>query len=136
MKRVFKVLCVPLIQVNNNIYTFVGGILVSLATNIFATLCFQEFDWKNQWYQYFAAIMFATASAVCLYLATKMSGVQNYINSKKKHPSERRQIIIDVTEFEYRKWLIAFFLLFLSIVTGIILLSFNFTYPFNEISKQ
>ena len=136
MKRVFKMICVPLIQVNNNIYTFVGGILVSLATNIFATLCFQEFDWQNQWYQYFAAIMFATASAVCLYLATKMSGVQNYINSKKKHPGERRRIIIDVTESEYRKWLIAFFLLFLSIVIGIILLSFNFTYPSNEVSEQ
>lgn len=130
MKRVFKMICVPLIQVNNNIYTFVGGILVSLATNIFATLCFQEFDWQNQWYQYFAAIMFATASAVCLYLATKMSGVQNYINSKKKHPSERRRIIIDVTESEYWKWLIAFFLLFISIVIGIILLSFNFMYQF------
>ena len=133
MKRVFKLICVPLIQVNNNIYIFVGGILISLATNIFATLCFQDFDWQNQWHQYFAAIMFATASAVCLYLATKMSGVQNYINSKKKHLDERRRIIIDVTKSEYRKWIMAFFLLFLSIVIGIILLSFNFTYPFNKV---
>lgn len=130
MKRIFRMICVPLIQVNNTIYTFVGGILVSLATNIFSTLCFQDFDWTNQWYQYLAAIMFAVASAVCLYLSTKMSGVQDYINSKKRHPSERRNIVIDVTESEYRKWLRAFSLLFVCIVIGIILLSFNFIYSF------
>lgn len=132
----FRIFCVPLIQVNNNIYTFIGGILVSLATNIFATLCFQEFDWTNQWYQYFASLMFATASAVCLYLSTKMCGVQNYINSKKKHPSERKKIILDVTESEYKKWLAAFALLFISIIIGVILLSFNFIYPVNKISEQ
>lgn len=128
MRRIFRTFCVPLIQINYNVYTFISGILISLATNIFATLCFESFDWSKQWHQYLSVIMFGMSSALCLYLSTKMSNIQNYISSKRKRPEERKAIIIDVTDAEYKKWLLVFLGLLISIVAGIALLLFNFIY--------
>lgn len=127
MKYIFKKICVPLLCVNNNVYAFVSGIMISLATNIFATLCFQLLDLKSQLYQYLASFVFAVASAICLYVSTKTSAMQNYISSKKiRHLKDREKIISDVTATEYKKWIAVYSGLFVTIVIGVVLLLFGF----------
>lgn len=127
MKKVFSVLCLPLLQIDNNIYSFMSGIFVSLATNIFTTLCFEQYNLGGQWYYYLSTVMFLTASALCLFLATKLGGVQNYIkNSPRIQPNEKKQILLDATTDKCMRWFLAFFCLFASVILGVLFLAYNF----------
>ena len=33
MNWIYERICIPLMQINNNVYTFLSGILISLSTN-------------------------------------------------------------------------------------------------------
>ena len=74
-----------------------------------------------------ASFVFAVASAICLYVSTKTSAMQNYISSKKiRHLKDREKIISDVTATEYKKWIAVYSGLFVTIVIGVVLLLFGF----------
>lgn len=127
MKKIYERCCVPLMLVDNNVYTFLSGILISLATNIFTTLCFEKFDFFGQWHLYVSTVMYAVSGAVCILIATKTTGFQNYIYSKQIiNSAEKRQITIDVTSKEAGKWIVRYVLLFMSLVLGTVLLAVNY----------
>lgn len=71
MNWIYERICIPLMQINNNVYTFLSGILISLSTNIFTTLCFEKFELAKQWHIYLATLLFAASGAICIFLATK-----------------------------------------------------------------
>ena len=112
MNWIYERICIPLMQINNNVYTFLSGILISLSTNIFTTLCFEKFELAKQWHIYLATLLFTASGAICLFLATKMTPYQNYIISKQIIDlSERRNVIRDATYGRKWIWLLSCFAL-------------------------
>lgn len=120
---IHKQICIRLLLVDNNIYSFFGGILISLATNILTTVCFLEFSFVNQWPSYLATILFAIASAICVFIATRITDFQKYMKDKKiKELNERRSIIEDITSRHHKMWIATFAFLFITFVAGIVFL--------------
>ena len=127
MKWIYERICIPLMHVNNNVYTFLSGILVSLSTNIFTTLCFQKIDLAKQWHIYLATLMFAISGALCIFLATKMTPFQNYIISKQIIDlSERRDVIRDATSGRKWTWVVSYCVLIVALLAGAALLVVNY----------
>ena len=127
MKWLYDHICMPLMQINNNVYTFFSGILISLSTNIFTTLCFEKFDFIKQWHVYCATVLFAISGAMSIYIATKMTGFQNYIISKQIiDPVEKKEIIKDVTMKQRGIWLAAFLILLSTTIVAVALLIINY----------
>ncbi len=121
MKFIYNKICLYLLHINNNVYTFLSGIAISLATNIFTTICIDEYEFIAQWNLYLSTICFALISAVLLYLATEISGFQNFaFNSADNFSKEQQRAIIrEATENSYRKWTSIFILLLVLIILGI-----------------
>ena len=120
----YRKICIPLMQVNSNIYAFLSGILVSLSTNIFTTLCFQPINMFYQWHRYLSTLMLVAAGALCMYISVKVVDFQNYITSKRiTDPNEKREIIEDATEMRKKMWVVCYFLFIFLITTGIVMLS-------------
>lgn len=127
MNWIYERICIPLMQINNNVYTFLSGILISLSTNIFTTLCFEKFELAKQWHIYLATLLFAASGAICIFLATKMTPCQNYIISKQIIDlSERRNVIRDTTSEKKRTWVFSYFVLVVTTLAGTVLLVVNY----------
>ena len=129
LKNFYNSFCVPLMLINSEVYTFISGILISLSTNVFTTLCFEKFVLSTQWHLYLSTIMYAIAGALCIYLAYKMSGFQNYIKGKQILDSdEQKAIVKDVTSTEYKRFSISYISLIISVLSGTVLLIINYAY--------
>lgn len=113
--------------INNNVYTFISGILVSLSINIFTSLCFEKSGLCASWFMYLATIVFLSASALCMYLAAKLSRFQNYIIEKHIADYEsKKSIVLDATKDKETKWIIVYICTALMVIVGVSLLVFNF----------
>ena len=113
--------------INNNVYTFISGILVSLSINVFTSLCFEKSGLCANWFMYLATIVFLLASALCMYLAAKLSRFQNYII--EKHITEyesKKSIVLDATKDKGSEWIIVYICTALMVIVGVSLLVFNF----------
>ena len=127
MNWIYERICIPFMQINNNVYTFLSGILISLSTNIFTTLCFEKFELTKQWHIYLATLLFAASGAICIFLATKMTPYQNYIVSKQIIDlSERRNVIRDATSERKWIWVLSYFVLIVTTLAGTALLVVNY----------
>lgn len=137
MKKFFSRICIllkkllsraylPWLQIDNNVYSFMSGIFVSLATNIFTTLCFEKYDWIEQWHYYLSTIMFLIASALCLYLATKLNSVQSYINNRRIQAEDKKKCLLDVANENQVHWFMAFSGLFASVILGVLFLAYSY----------
>ncbi len=127
MNKLFKKICVPLMLVNNNIYTFISGILISLSTGMFTTLCLEKSTFSSTWYLYVSVILYSISGAICIYIATKISSYQNYILANKiVTTKEKHEIVEDFETPKQKTWFMFFALLFLSLVggTGFLLLNY------------
>lgn len=122
-KRVF----VPLMLINNNVYTFVSGILVSLSINIFTNLCFAKSSLYTNWFLYLATIVFLLASALCMYLAAKLSGFQSYITVKRyTEYKDKETIVLGATKNKEKTWIMTYLFTVFMVISGGVLLVFNF----------
>ena len=120
-------ICISLMLINNNIYTFISGILVSLSINIFTNLCFEKSSLCDSWFMYLATIAFLFSSALCMFLAAKLSKFQNYIIEKNITDYERKKsIVLDATKDKKAKWVIAYLCTVIMVVVGTGLLVINF----------
>lgn len=129
MKFIYNKICLYLLHINNNVYTFLSGIAISLATNIFTTISIDEYEFIVQWNLYLSTICFALISALLLYLATEISGFQNFaFNSTDNFSKEQQRAIIrEATENSYRKWTSLFILLLLLLILGIVSMTIDCT---------
>ncbi len=126
MKKLYN-LCILLMIINNNVYTFTSGILISLSTNIFTSLCFDHCEFIKYWNMYLSTVLFAIASAMCIFVAVKITGFQNYISNKNiTNIKEKIEIIKDVTQLKYKIWIVSYIILFISVLFGTILLAINY----------
>lgn len=128
MKKIVENIIINLVQINSNVYSFIGGIFISLATNIFTTLCFKEFIFKEQWNQYLSTILFVIASGLCLYISTKVNAIQEFVRARRIAVTvKKREIIRDIVQNQsVLKWVLIYVVLFFMIICGTILLGFNF----------
>lgn len=137
MKWLFEKICFPLLHINNNVYTFLSGIAISLATNIFTTICIDDYSFTTQWNLYVSTITFAMVSALLLYMAAKMSGFQGFAYSSiENYDREWRDTILkEATEEDYKKWLFRYFILLVLLIIGIAFLATNFSWLFEKSCK-
>lgn len=124
---IYKKICVSLMLINNNVYTFLSGILISFSVNIFTSLCFEKSGFCKSWFMYLASLVYLLVSAICMYLAAKLSKFQNYIIGKHITDYEdKKSIVLDATKKNYKKWVAIYSITALMFVIGIVLLVFNF----------
>lgn len=137
MKWLFKVICFPLLHINNNVYTFLSGIAISLATNIFTTICIDDINFAVQWNLYVSTVAFAIVSALLLFMASKMSGFQGfaYNSPESYNKTWREDVLCDATKDDYKKWVVRFFLLLFSLIVGISFLATDFSWLYERICK-
>ncbi len=127
MKGFFKKTCVPLMLISNNVYTFLSGVIISLAINIFSTLCIEKIDISSGWHLYVSFVLYLISGALFIYIATKVTTYQNYIASKQVIDSkEKAQIIMDFEETNACKWIIVFAFLIITTLGGCALLAINY----------
>ena len=122
----YRKICIPLIQVNSNIYAFLSGILVSLSTNIFTSLCFEPLDLLHQWHHYLSAFFLIGSGALCMYISVKISSIQSYIsNNRITTTDEIREIIKETTEERKATWVISYLLLIILTLGGFVFLGLS-----------
>lgn len=125
----YQKIFIPLMMINNNVYTFVSGIFISLSTNIFTSLCFEKNDFYDKWFMYIATAVFLLASVLCMYLAAKLSRFQNYIIDKHiTNYTGKVNIILEATKKEKNKWVIIYICFVILVIIGIGLIALNFVY--------
>jgi hypothetical protein len=113
-------------QINSNIYAFLSGILVSLSTNIFTTLCFESISLRSQWYNCLSTLLLMISGALCMYISVKVSSFQNFISSKQiKNHKDIREIIEDVTISRKQVWVICYAILVLITIAGFVFLGLS-----------
>lgn len=123
----YRNICMPLMLINNNVYTFLSGILISLSINIFTSLCFEKSSMCERWFMYLASLSFLVGSALCMYLSAKLSKFQNYIIEKRVIGYEnKKSIVLDATKEKHAKWVLTYICTVVMIISGTILLVFNF----------
>ena len=130
MKIIYKVICLPLLHINSNVYTFFSGIAVSVATNIFTTICIDEYPFSSQWNLYVATFSFIILSGLLLFIATKISGFQEFANNPGNEFNDqiKDMIIHDATEENYKNWVKRYFLVTVSLIAGIVFLATDFSW--------
>lgn len=127
MKKIFKKLCVPLMLVNNNVYTFISGILLSLATGVVTELCLEKTPFLESWHLYTASIVYVISGALFIYVATHITTYQNYIASNKIVDRKAQYgIIEDFEAHRYCLWVCIFLGVIFSLIAGTILLFLNY----------
>ncbi len=125
----YRKICVPLMMINNNIYSFISGIFVSLSINIFTSLCVERCGLNDKWFMYLAALVFLLTSILFMYLSAKLSRFQSYIIDKHIADYEGKVgIILEATQTNKNKWILIYFCSALLIISGGGLLTFNFVY--------
>lgn len=125
----YRKICVPLMMINNNVYSFISGIFVSLAINIFTSLCIERCGLNDRWFMYLAVLVFLLTSILCMYLAAKLSRFQSYIIDKHiVNYEEKIGIILEATQVNKSKWILIYFCSVLLTIIGSGLLAFNFVY--------
>mgnify|MGYP001436650578 CR=1 FL=1 len=123
----YKKIFVPLMLINNNVYTFLSGIFVSLSINIFTSLCFEKSSVYDGWFMYLSSLMLLLASTLCMYLAVKLSKFQNYIIEKRIIDYEnKKSIVLDATNKMHSKYVITYICTIVTVICGTSLLVFNF----------
>lgn len=112
-------------KINNNVYTFLSGIFISVATDLFTSLCFEQFAPQTQWPIYISIVAFAITSAMLIYFATKLSRVQNYI-SEHQNIKDKNQILIESTKDKSTIWFLTYILCIIAFLASIIFMIIYF----------
>ena len=127
MCRIFKDICIPLMLINNNAYTFISGILLSLSTGIITTLCYEKTSFLISWHLYCSSILYTITGALLIYVASQITSYQNYITSKQIIDKvSQKDIICDFEIHRCKFWLFMFTILLLTLLFGTVLLFLNY----------
>lgn len=122
----FKKFCIPLMLINNNVYTFISGILLSLSTGVFTTLCLEKWGVSENWFLYVSVILYLVCGAICIYISSKITPYQNYISANKIILfEEQKSVLCDFEWKKRKKWISVFLGLIFSFLSGTGLLVCN-----------
>lgn len=127
MVALFKKICAPLMLINDNVYTFISGILLSLSTGIITTFCIEKIPFKDSWHMYVSSIMYTIAGAMLIYITSQVSACQKYISEKNVLDAKDRQgIIYDCEHKRCSFWVTFFITLCIFLVAGTAFLFLNY----------
>lgn len=113
--------------INNNVYTFMSGIVLSLSTGIITTLCLEKESFAISWHLYTSSILFTISGALFIYVASQITSYQVYISSKQiVIAEEKKSIVNDFEAHRYIFWLIIFLCLATTLLLGTVLLFVNY----------
>ena len=127
MKRLFNAICMPCMFLNNNAYTFISGILLSLSTGTINTLCLEKTAFVRAWHLYASSVLYTVAGALMLYIASRLTAYQAYVTSEKIiDPEERKAIFVDFDGHKEAQWVWIFTALFVTLLGGTVLLFMNY----------
>lgn len=128
MKWLFKKICVPLMLINDNVYTFISGIVISLATNIFTTLFMEKDKWHfiNSWHMYLSVLLYLFAGGVCIFIAAKIGAYQDYMKKNDYADTKKKRELLEGQNDKSLRWVITFLLFFLTIILGSIFFALNY----------
>ncbi len=127
MRTLFDKLCIPLMLINHNVYTFISGVLLSFATGNITTLCLEKIGLAAGWHLYISSVFHCVAGALAIYIATKISNFQIYISANDIYKrDEQKAVFTDHLSEESTIWVISFLTFILSTVLGFVFLFLNF----------
>lgn len=77
-------ICLSLLQVDNNRYAFLSGIIISLATNTFTSLCCDQVPFRDQYLLYLSIIPFVCSGIFCFLLSERTAKCQKLYLQKRE----------------------------------------------------
>ena len=134
---IYKKVVAPILLIDSNIISFIGGIVISLSTNIFTSLCFEKVSFVNKWYLYISALLYCISSLLLMIIGTKVSYYQGAIkswssqynqNSKKDLLENKLIFIVDATYKKSIYWVMILLITLVTLISATIFLSLNFFY--------
>ncbi len=128
MKFFYNKICRPLMLINYNVYTFISGIILSLSTGIFTTLCLERVGmFAQDWHLYVSTVLYLISGALCIYIATKLTPLHDYVQSGSiPNTNERYEIVDGVFGTQYKFWVAVFAALILTLIGGTVFMALNF----------
>ena len=127
--KLFNKFCLALMLINDNVYTFISGILLSVSTGVVTTLCMEKTPFSQSWHLYVSSILYTVVGAMLIYVTSQVSSYQNYIAAKKiVSQAEKKSIINDFEKYRYRFWVVFYLSLFALTIFGTVLLFLNYVY--------
>ena len=128
MKWLFKKICVPLMLINDNVYTFISGIVIALATNIFTTLFMDKEKWHfiSSWHMYVSVLLYLVAGGVCIGIAAKIGPYQDYMKKNDYVDAKKKRELLEGQCGKSLRWLAAFLSFFLTIILGTVFFVLNY----------
>lgn len=113
--------------INNNVYTFISGIVLSLSTGIITTLCLEKTTFCLSWHLYCSSIVYTISGALFIYVSSQITSYQAYISSKQIiHQEDKKSIINDFEVHRYKFWVVVFLCLVITLLSGTVLLFLNY----------
>ena len=91
----FDKICLPLLEIPNNIYAFLSGIFISCSTNIFTNLCFGNEKLKAKCLFVLAALSLAISGFMFILLATLVTKIENKIDKIDIDSKSKLNVIED-----------------------------------------
>ena len=127
MNAIFKRLCLPWMLINNNVYTFISGIVLSLSTGTINTLCLEKEPFLATWHLYASSLLYTVAGALLIYVASQITSYQVYNTSKQITDRQKQmETFLDFEEERAARWVWIFLTLFLSFIGGTVFLFLNY----------
>lgn len=128
MKWLYRKICIPLMLINDNVYTFISGIVISLATNIFTSLFMDKDSWHfiNSWHMYVSVILYLVTGGVCICIATKIGPYHDYMKKNEYTDNKKKRELLEGQNEKSLQWVIIFLLFFLTITLGTVFFALNY----------
>lgn len=120
-----KKLLTSFFRIDSNVYSFISGISLSIAVNIFTSARIDKsIDDLFRVQLYWVSILFTLSSAAIMCIAVKASGIQNFMlsNGYDKDPENKKCIIFDAIKKRKGRWCFLIISMVLTTLSGIVLL--------------
>lgn len=129
MKKLFEKFCIPLMLINNNVYTFISGILLSLSTGIITTFCLEKTPFSESWHMYASSVIYTALSAMLIYIASQVTSYQNYFLANRTtilESCDKKEVIKDHESHRSTFWVVFFLISHILLIAGTVLLFLNY----------
>ena len=127
MKKLFEKFCIPLMLIDNNVYTFISGIVLSLSTGIITTFCLEKTPLSESWHMYASSAIYMAVGAMLIYITSQITSYQNYILANRiLDPQTKKDVIKDHESHRSTFWVMFYLLLNIFLIAGTVLLFLNY----------
>ena len=127
--KLFDRFCLSMMLINDNVYTFISGILLSVSTGVVTTLCMEKTPLGESWHLYLSSLIYTVVGGMLIYITSQVSSYQSYIASKKiVNQLEKKEIIKDFEMHRWKFWVVYFLSMIALMIVGTVLLFLNYAF--------